>query len=154
MSTKKETKKPVTSTAKVEKTVAPAKEVKKAEPAKKIETKKTETKTIATKKDTTKAIETRAGILKDTETKTEKKAVKKAAPKKTTKKAATKVEYFLQFGGKEFTDKDIYQEVKNVWTKELKNKVGDMKSVQIYLKPEEDAAYYVINGETTGKIDL
>ena len=150
MSTKKETKKPVTSTAKVEKTVAPAKEVKKAEPAKKIETKKAETKSIETKKDTTKAIETRAGILKDTE----KKAVKKAAPKKTAKKAATKVEYFLQFGGKELSDKELLQEVKNVWTKELKNKVGDMKSVQIYVKPEEEAAYYVINGETTGKIDL
>ena len=109
MSTKKETKKPVTSTAKVEKTVAPAKEVKKAEPAKKIETKKAETKSIETKKDTTKAIETRAGILKDTE----KKAVKKAAPKKTTKKAATKVEYFLQFGGKELSDKELLQEVKN-----------------------------------------
>lgn len=150
MSTKKETKKPVETSAK---TTASVKEVK-AEPAKKIETKKADTKSISTKKDTTKAIETRAGILKDTETKTEKKAVKKAAPKKTTKKAATKVEYFLQFGGKEFTDKDIYQEVKNVWTKELKNKVGDMKSVQIYIKPEEEAAYYVINGETTGKIDL
>ena len=146
MSTKKETKKPVVAEA--------VKEVKKAEPAKKIETKKTETKSIATKKDTTKAIETRAGILKDTEVKAEKKAVKKAAPKKTTKKTAAKVEYFLQFDGKEFSDKEIYQEIKNVWTKELKNKVGDMKSVQIYIKPEENAAYYVINGETTGKINL
>ena len=157
MATKKETKKSATTTAAVKETVkttATAKEVKNAEPAKKIETKKAETKSIETKKDTTKAIETRAGILKDAEAKTEKKAVKKTAPKKTTKKAATKVEYFLQFGGKEFTDKDIYQEVKNVWTKELKNKVGDMKSVQIYVKPEEEAAYYVINGETTGKIDL
>ena len=150
MSTKKTTAKSVEASAVK---TAVAKEFK-AEPAKKIETKKAETKSISTKKDTTKAIETRAGVLKETETKTEKKAVKKAAPKKTTKKVATKVEYFLQCGGKEFTDKDIYQEVKNVWTKELKNKVGDMKSVQIYIKPEEEAAYYVINGETTGKIDL
>ena len=35
-----------------------------------------------------------------------------------------------------------------------KNKVGDMKDVKIYLKPEESAAYYVVNGDTTGKIDL
>ena len=25
---------------------------------------------------------------------------------------------------------------------------------KIYLKPEESAAYYVINGDTTGKVDL
>ena len=61
---------------------------------------------------------------------------------------------FLQFAGKEYTEKEIFQKVKDVWTKELKNKVGDMKSVQIYLKPEESAAYYVVNGDTTGKIEL
>ena len=29
-----------------------------------------------------------------------------------------------------------------------------MKSVSLYLKPEENAAYYVINEEVSGKIDL
>lgn len=61
---------------------------------------------------------------------------------------------YLQFAGKEYAEKEILQMVKNVWTKELRNKVGDMKEVQIYLKPEESAAYYVINKETTGKIVL
>ena len=84
-------------------------------------------------------------------------AEKKTAAKKTTaakKKAELKTELFLQFAGKEFTEKDILQKVKDVWTKTLKNKVGDMKDVKIYLKPEESAAYYVINGETTGKVEL
>ena len=62
--------------------------------------------------------------------------------------------YFLQFSGKEYTEKEILKKVKDVWTKDLKNKVGDMKDVKIYLKPEESAAYYVVNGDTTGKIDL
>ena len=44
---------------------------------------------------------------------------------------------YLQFAGKEYAEKEILQMVKNVWTKELRNKVGDMKEVQIYLKPEE-----------------
>ena len=62
--------------------------------------------------------------------------------------------FFLQFSGKEYTEKEILKKVKDVWTKDLKNKVGDMKDVKIYLKPEESAAYYVVNGDTTGKIDL
>lgn len=76
--------------------------------------------------------------------------MKKAAAKKT----EPKTEMFLQFAGKEYTEKEIFDKIKHVWSKVLKNKVGDMKDVKIYLKPEEFAAYYVINGDTTGKIDL
>lgn len=139
-------------------------------------------KAIETKKDTTKKLETKAAVLVDTpevqaeEVKeTVKKAAKKVAAKaedtaekavktvkkaakktatKTTKKAELKTEFFLQFSGKEYTEKEILKKVKDVWTKDLKNKVGDMKDVKIYLKPEESAAYYVVNGNTTGKIDL
>lgn len=139
-------------------------------------------KAIETKKDTTKKLETKAAVLVDTpevqaeEVKeTVKKAAKKVAAKaedtaekavktvkkaakktaaKTTKKADLKTEFFLQFSGKEYTEKEILKKVKDVWTKDLKNKVGDMKDVKIYLKPEESAAYYVVNGDTTGKIDL
>ena len=139
-------------------------------------------KAIETKKDKTKKLETKAAVLVDTpevqaeevkETvkkaakmvaakaedtaekavKTVKKAAKKTAAK-TTKKADLKTEFFLQFSGKEYTEKEILKKVKDVWTKDLKNKVGDMKDVKIYLKPEESAAYYVVNGDTTGKIDL
>ena len=80
---------------------------------------------------------------------------KKAPAKKTTaKKAEVKTEMFLQFAGKEYTEKEIFQKVKDVWTKVLKNKVGDLKDVKIYLKPEDSAAYYVINGDTTGRVEL
>ena len=61
------------------------------------------------------------------------------------------IEMFLQFAGKEYTEKEIFQKVKEIWTKTLRQKVGDMKDVKIYLKPEESAAYYVINGDTTGR---
>lgn len=120
-------------------------------------------KAIETKKDTTKKIETKAGVLVDTpeEKAAEKKApAKKPAAKKTAakkapaKKAELKTEMYLQFYGKEYSDKEILQKVKEIWTKVLKNKVGDMKDVKIYLKPEESKAYYVINGDTTGEVDL
>ena len=129
-------------------------------------------KAIGTKKDSTKAIETKAGVLvgeepaKEETVKEEKKpaakktaakkpaAEKKPAAKKAASKAEVKTEMFLQFSGKEYTEKEIFQKVKEVWTKVLKNKVGDMKDVKIYLKPEESAAYYVVNDDTSGKIDL
>lgn len=120
-------------------------------------------KAIETKKDTTKKIETKAGVLVDTpeEKAAEKKApAKKTAAKKTAakkapaKKAELKTEMYLQFYGKEYSDKEILQKVKEIWTKVLKNKVGDMKDVKIYLKPEESKAYYVINGDTTGEVNL
>ena len=124
-------------------------------------------KAIETKKDTTKQLETKAGVLVDTpeEKAAEKTTAKKAPAKKTTakkttakkapaKKAELKTEMYLQFYGKEYSDKEILQKVKEIWTKVLKNKVGDMKDVKIYLKPEESKAYYVINGDTTGEVDL
>ena len=46
------------------------------------------------------------------------------------------------------------KQVKEIWTKQMKKKVGDMKTVTIYLKPEENMAYYVINEEVTGNIEL
>lgn len=125
---------------------------------------------LETKKDTTKAIETKAGVLLDTVAEAEAvekkkpgrkpgrpaKAVKPGKPgrKPGTKKTDVKTEMFLQFDGKEFTEKDIFAKVKEVWTKSLKNKVGDLKDVKIYLKPEESAAYFVVNGEVSGKVDL
>lgn len=112
---------------------------------------KAEAKTVVAE---TKAVEVKEAEVKETKTaaKTEvKKApVKKAAEKKTAVKEAV----ILQFAGKEVDTADIMKNVKDIWTKVLKNKAGDMKSVSLYFKPEESAAYYVINGDVTGKIEL
>ena len=82
-------------------------------------------------------------------------AVKKAAVKKApAKKAVIKEAIYLQYQGKEIDHKEVMGKVKNVWTKTLKRKVGEIKSITIYLKPEENAAYYVINGDATGSVEL
>lgn len=84
-----------------------------------------------------------------------KEAAEKAAAKKApVKKPVVKETVYLQYLGKEIDKEDLVKEVKNIWTKELKNKAADLKSITLYLKPEENAAYYVINEETTGKIEL
>lgn len=95
-------------------------------------------KSLATTKDTTKAIETRAGVLKDAETE---------LPK-------FKANVYLQYLGKEFNTKDILIKAKNMWMKESGKGPEAIKSINIYLKPEEFAAYYVINDDATGKIEL
>ena len=49
--------------------------------------------------------------------------------------------------------KGVFLISKELWVKEG-NKVKDMKTLSIYTKPEEQAAYYVINDSVSGKIDL
>ncbi len=75
----------------------------------------------------------------------------KETVKKETAKAEEKATAYL---GKEINHQDIVKQVKEVWTKQLKKKVGDMKSITIYFKPEENTAYYVINDDVKGSISL
>ena len=53
--------------------------------------------------------------------------------------------------GKQVDEKDIIADVKKAWTKSGK-KVGDIKSIELYIKPEEAAVYYVINKTETGAV--
>ena len=86
----------------------------------------------------------------------EKKApAKKAAAKKApAKKAAAAEKVSLQYLGKDIKIDDIKEAVKKIWTGELKKKASDLESIDLYLKPEDNAAYYVLNGSFTGKVDL
>lgn len=82
-------------------------------------------------------------------------APRKTAAKKTATKAEPfKPEMFLQFMGKEIPTRSILADVKKIWTEEMGNKEEDIKSLKIYLKPEESKAYYVINDDTAGCMDL
>lgn len=79
---------------------------------------------------------------------------KPAAKKAPAKKTVVKESIVLQFAGKEVGTAEIMQQVKAYWTKELKNKAADIKEVTLYLKPEESKAYFVINGDATGSVEL
>ncbi len=107
-----------------------------------------------TKKATKKATEKAAVAAKeaakkaDSMTSEAKKAVAKAAKK------PLKEEVYLQYAGKEINKENVVKNVKEIWTKDLGNKIGDISTLTLYLKPEENKAYYVINGETSGSVDL
>lgn len=84
-----------------------------------------------------------------------KKAVEKTAEatvakKPVAKKAAVKCEMQVQFAGKSYTQENLMKMAKDVWKYDLKQKVGDLKTVELYVKPEESAVYYVMNKDFTG----
>ena len=124
--------------------------------AKEVVSEKIEETVAEAKKEIEKKAPVKKAAAKPAEKPAEKKtAIKKPVLKKTAaKKAAVKETVYLQYLGKEINKDDIVKQVKEVWTKQLKNKVGDLKSVDLYLKPEENAVYYVINGDVTGSLNI
>ena len=83
-----------------------------------------------------------------------KEAAKKAAPAKKeapAKKAAAKKEaIYVQFAGKSYSNDELLKIAKDVWVYDMGQKAADMKSVEIYVKPEESMAYFVVNGTENG----
>ena len=141
--------------ARAETKKATAKVIAKAAPAKTVEVKKEEVKEAvkaAAPAAEVKAPEKAAPAKKAA---AEKKApAKKAAAEKKApaKKAAVKVQESVnfQFSGKSYTDADLLKICRDVWKYDLNGKEEDLKTVELYVKPEENTTYYVINGSITG----
>ena len=122
-----------------------------------------------TKKVTTEAAvaATAAGTEK-AKTAAKKPAVKKAAAKKTTEKktvakkpaakktvakkaAEAKAEYVVEFQDRQLSFKDLDKKV----AKQLKAEGAEgAKKVAVYVKPEENSAYIVADGEPKGSVSL
>ena len=82
-------------------------------------------------------------------------AKKAAAPKKAAaKKAAVKNTVYVQYAEKSYSVEDLVKIAKDVWVYDLKQKAADFKSVEIYVKPYENVAYYVINGTENGSFAI
>lgn len=64
-----------------------------------------------------------------------------------------KTSFFVEYAGKQIEEKDLIASVKTLWAEEG-NKVKDIKTLNIYVKPEEAAAYYVINDTVSGKVEF
>ena len=103
-----------------------------------------------------------AEAKKTTKTSTEA-AVKKTAAKTTTKKttttrtrkaAAVKETISSQFAGKDYTTEQLVKIAKDVWEFDLKKDPAEFKEVQLFVKPEEAKAYYVINGTESGSFEI
>ncbi len=64
-----------------------------------------------------------------------------------------KTAFFVEAYGKQVEEKDIVAAIKELWVADG-NKVKDIKTLNIYAKPEDNAVYYMINDETEGKLEL
>ena len=141
---KKATRKAVAKKPAAEKAVAekkaPAKKAEKAEKA------------VVEKKAAKKAEKAEKAVAE----KVAKKAVaeKKAPAKRAAKKVDVKANVFVQFAGKSFSQDELVKIAQDVWQYDMNMKAEDFKSVEIYVKPEENTAYFVVNGEFPGSFVL
>ena len=53
-----------------------------------------------------------------------------------------------------FKIEDVVESIKKIWTEEMGRKESELEDLKVYIKPEENKAYYVINGDITGAIGL
>ena len=136
------------------KTTKKTEEVKKAAEVEKKEVKATEAKKTekkAAKAPAAKKVEKKA---EKKEVKAEKKVAKKPAAKKVEKAliAATVKGLFFEFGEKQIDASELAELAKASY-KENGGKAA-IRSMQLYVKAEDSALYYVINGKENGKVDL
>lgn len=82
-------------------------------------------------------------------------AVKKTAKKTIARRAPAKKveEIYLQAGGAEWSVAECKERAVAAYV-ESGHKASGVKKLVIYLKPEEGKAYYVVNDDVSGSIDL
>lgn len=128
------------------------------------EVKKTAAKVVAKVAPAVKAAEEKKTEVKAAPAaKTEKKApakkapakkapAKKTAEKKAPVKKAAKVEEIVnfQFSGKSYTPDDLMKIFRDVWKYDMNGREEDIRNVELYVKPEENTTYFVVNGSITG----
>lgn len=129
-----------------------------------VETKATE-KTAEVKPAAEKPVEEKAAEVKSDEEKTtavkseepaKKTTARKTTTRKTTaaKKAEPVTEVYVQYWGKEIHTSEVADRIKKIWTEDMGKKASELKDLKIYIKPEDNGAHYVINGDVTGFIGL
>ncbi len=129
--------------------------VKKEAPKAKAAVKTATTKATATAKKTTTAAKAATKKAATTAKKTAAKA--ETAVKKATKEAVKKAETItqkavvnLQFDGRSYNTDELVSIAKDVWKYDLNQKPAELKTIELYVKPEENKTYYVMNGQYQG----
>ena len=124
--------------------------------------KATETKTTKTTKSAKAAADTAVAAkeekaAKAEPAKAEKKAVaekkapaKKAPAKKVAKPVETVQEVYFEYSGGQVLAEDIVGRIKEAYKSEG-HRISSIKTLQVYIKPDERKAYYVINDKAEGK---
>lgn len=80
-----------------------------------------------------------------------KKATKKATTRR--KKKDMKVNAYVEYYGKQVHEDIMIANVKKAWIK-AGHRIGEIETMDLYIKPEEDKVYYVINGTESGSVEF
>lgn len=120
-------------------------EVKAAAPVKEAEAKKAAPAAKAEKKAPAKKAPAKKAEVK-------KAASAAKAEKKAPVKKAAKVEETVnfQFSGKSYTPDDLMKIFRDVWKYDMNGREEDIRNVELYVKPEENTTYFVVNDSITG----
>ncbi|MBQ9768558.1 MAG: hypothetical protein IJW37_10690 [Lachnospiraceae bacterium] len=125
--------------------------------AKKASEKKVEEVKVTAVEETKAAVE---AVAEAVVTEKKKPGRKPGSKNKTTEKATKKVEkpenqevVYVQFAGEEFVVAEAMEKAKAAYVAEG-HRASAIKSLRLYIKPEERKAYYVINDKAAGSIEL
>lgn len=75
---------------------------------------------------------------------------RKTPAKKPAKKAEPEVNVFVEYMGKQAAAKEVVARAMDAY--KAAHADAEIKTFEVYVKPEENAAYYVVNGE--GSVDF
>lgn len=81
-----------------------------------------------------------------TEEKKKSTSAKKAGTRKTVKKNEVKETVYIQYLGKEICAQDLMEQAKSAYLA-AGHQTEAIKTMDVYFKPEENVAYYAVNGE-------
>ncbi|MBZ9688639.1 DUF6465 family protein [Clostridium estertheticum] len=99
-------------------------------------------------------VEKTINVVKDTAKNVKSKATKVATAAtsvaKKTKAKKVDVAFYVQYQGKEISKHTILEKIRDEWVKT--HKLSELKTIDVYLKVEDDTAYCLVNGKIN--IDL
>lgn len=61
--------------------------------------------------------------------------------------------FYVEYYGKQVEDAELIKTAKEIWKKNGK-KAADLKSLNLYVKPEENTVYYVFNDDESGSFAI
>lgn len=64
-----------------------------------------------------------------------------------------KTTFYVEYYGKQIDEATLIKTAKSKWT-DSGRKVSDLKSLNLYIKPEENMAYYVFNEDENGSFSI
>ncbi len=79
--------------------------------------------------------------------------VKETAVKTAGRKPAVKATVEIQFAGNTHTPEELVQSAKDIWEYDLHRAPADFKTVELYVKPEDNKVYYVINKGSENEVN-